>query len=164
MHAEFAQAKDRGHDDAEDQGHKRGRDAMEVVLQQQHDDDRADADDQRQQMRFRQVDHQFVEALPHVAGASLDAEQLGQLLDRNDHRQTRDEARQHRRREELGDAAQVQQAGENGHKAHGDRQRRGEHDELGGSGGARADTIENDMTACTEDAPTTNWRDVPKMA
>ena len=34
----------------------------------------------------------------------------------------------------------------------------------GVSGGARADTIENDMTACTEETTTTSWRDVPKMA
>ena len=60
---------------------------MVVMLHEQHDDDRGDANQQRQPVRLGQVNQEVIEALPHITFAGFDPEDLRQLLDCNDNRQ-----------------------------------------------------------------------------
>ena len=134
MDAQRLQAEEDRHADAENQRGQGGGKAVEAVLQEEHQDQGACAHGQRQQVGLRQVGDQVDDALPEVALARLQAEELGHLLDGNDQRQAGDEADQHRLGEELGDAPQAQQAGQHGHQAGHQRQRHAQRDELGAVG------------------------------
>lgn len=119
-------------DDADDEGQQGGGKPLGPPRESQHEQERGQADHRAQPVRRAQMRDDVGEALEEVAVGALDADHLGDLLDRDGQRKTEDEAREHRLREELGDAAELQGAGETRDEPGHHGKRGGERHELRG--------------------------------
>jgi hypothetical protein len=120
---------------AERDRHQRTRDDWQETPQSHDDREGDEADDERTYVGVAKVPHKVPELLEEVAAALLDAEQLGKLAHDDREREPDDEPLEHRLRDEVGDEAQPQQAGDHGDDARRDRERRRQRDELARAGG-----------------------------
>ena len=125
---------DRGNDRSHEHD-QRGRHLRQPPLQHDHGEDAAGADHEGEQIGLAQVRQHVPDQGDGGVAVGLDAEKLGELLDRDQQRQTEDEAEEDGFREELGDAPELEDPERDRDETGEDRQGRRQGDVLGATGG-----------------------------